>query len=122
MYRLTRWRMPAECSSSSIPLLVARTAAALPRVGITVCSTIPMHAADADYFGRYSTAYLAKPVCREMHAAGWLAGRDGSPLVTSLALVKSWGNPYRPTRRRDAAVGDLHRRGSRQLPRACWTR
>ena len=55
-----------------------------------------MHAVDADYFGRYSTVYLAKPVCREMHAAGWLAGPDGGPLVTSLALVKSWGNPYGP--------------------------
>ena len=31
-----------------------------------------------------------------MHAAGWLAGPDGDPLVTSLALVKSWGNPYGP--------------------------
>jgi hypothetical protein len=78
------------------PLLVgaAEDAAGLPGVGITVCSTIPMYAADADCFGRYSTAYLAKPVCREMHAAAWLAGPDGSPLVTSLALVKSWENPY----------------------------
>ena len=78
------------------PLLVGtpEEAAGLPRVGITVCSTIPMHAADPDYWGRYSTAYLAKPVCREMHAAAWLTGPDGRPLVTSLALVKSWGNPY----------------------------
>ena len=80
------------------PLLVGtpETTVSLPRVGITVCSTIPMHAVEADWFGRYSTAYLAKPICREMHAAGWLAGPDGHPLVTSLALVKSWGNPYGP--------------------------
>ena len=83
------------------------TALAIPRLGINVCSTMPMHAADEKYLGRYSTAYLAKPVCREMHCAGWLNAPDGSPILTSLALVKSWANPYQPkqsTRMRPWAI------------------
>ena len=98
------------------------TGVSLPRVGVTVCSTIPMHAVDADYWGRYSTTYLAKPVCREMHAAGWLAGPDGDPLVTSLALVKSWGNPYQSqqtTRMRPWAIFTCAASGG--LPQGRWT-
>jgi hypothetical protein len=70
-----------------------------PSVGISVCSTIPMHAVDPEYLGRYSTAYLAKPVCRETHDAGQVVGPHGRPILTSLALVKSWGNPYGPDQR-----------------------
>ena len=42
-----------------------------------------------------------------MHCAGWLDAPDGSPILTSLALVKSWGNPYQPkqsTRMRPWAI------------------
>ena len=116
MPRRTHWSGQAECFSDSTRPWLDRPrpprrcpASALPSAPPSPCT--PSTASGS----RYSTAYLAKPVCREMHCAGWLDATDGSPILTSLALVKSWGNPYqRDQFDADAALGDFHRPTRRQ--------
>ena len=98
------------------PALVGspETTVAIPRVGITVCSTIPMHAVDAKYFGPIldglsgqarlpgdALCGLARRARRlaDPHFAG--AGEElGKPLPARTVDA-------------DAALGDLHRPGRR---------
>ena len=56
------WTAPALRQQFD-PLLVgaAESTVSPPRVGITVCSTIPMHAVDGDYFGHIRRCIWPSP-------------------------------------------------------------
>ncbi len=66
----------------------------LPRQGLTLCTTLPIHLARPDLFGEDRRVYMGKPMIREAHMAGSLVAPDGNPLLASLLFCKSWGNPY----------------------------
>lgn len=67
---------------------------AWPQVGITCATTIPLFVAQPDLYLDDHRAYQGKPLCRESHCAGLVTAPDGTALLTSLLLTKSWGNPY----------------------------
>lgn len=66
----------------------------LPKQGLTICTTMPLHQVRPDLHGDDRRVYHVKPVIRETHVAGSLVSPDGSLLLASLLLCKSWGNPY----------------------------
>ncbi len=66
----------------------------LPRQGLTICTTMPLHLPRPDLYGDDRRVYHVKPMIRETHIVGSLVAPDGATVLASLLFCKSWGNPY----------------------------
>ncbi len=66
----------------------------LPQVGLSLATTIPLFIARPELYLDDHRAYQAKPLVRESHCAGVVMSPDGTAILTTLLLAKSWGNPY----------------------------